>query len=294
MDTNVITWDFSRKRIQSESIGTIPAGAVHNILNLQTPDWTQELLNSLDEKNCLYREFFENLFRLKQVSITSTESTITLDSMMTVEDPITLAPWELYIDTFIRYTPCPVDLDLDEELDEYIINLLTSIGIKVWVTEDDTSLNKPQVRVPLSDVPDFLEKEIFSEKRINRKQIDEYEVLVDVDNPQKWFHIDANIFIDAQTFPVFLLMLDIVQRATRNGESPAPDTSVEISKSEHHRYCIITMTFSELCEQVDAAILRKWPLYKNYTDPIFVRNIVYNKYILPRYIPEPDDDTDDE
>jgi hypothetical protein len=41
------------------------------------------------------------------------------------------------------------------------------------------------VRVPLSDVHDFLKKEIFSEKRINKKQIDEYEVLVDVDNPQK-------------------------------------------------------------------------------------------------------------
>ena len=89
-------------------------------------------------------------------------------------------------------------------------------------------------------------------------------------------------------------MLDIVQRATRNGESPTPDTSVEISKSERHRYYIITMTFSELCELVDAAILGKWPLYKNYTDPILVRNMVYNKYVFPRYIPEPEDDTDDE
>lgn len=294
MSTNVITWDFSQKRIQSESIGTTPAGVVNNILNLQKPDWTQELLRSLDEKNCLYREFFENLFRLKQVSITSKESGITLDSMMTVEDPITLAPWELYVDTFIKYIPCPIDLDLDEELDEYIIQLLTNIGIKVSVTEDDTSLNKPQVRVPLSDVPDFLKKEIFSEKRINKKQIDEYEVLIDVNNPQKWFHTDANLFTDAQTFPVFLLMLDIIQRATRNGESPAPDTSVEISKSERHQYYIITMTFSELCEQVDTAILRKWPLYKNYSNPIDMRNIIYNKYVLPRYIPEPEDDTDDE
>lgn len=115
--------------------------------------------------------------------------------------------------------------------------------------------------------------------------IDDYDIALNLADPENGAYTSADRFRDPHELPLLYMMIEVAQEAYKNGYSPLSETSVEISQYQKNDVATTSMTFVEMCREIDTAILRKWPLYANYQDPAIVRNIVYDKYVVPRILP---------
>ena len=88
-------------------------------------------------------------------------------------------------------------------------------------------------------------------------------------------------------------MMEVVREAMHKGYSPLSSNDIEINKFRKEGVLTIAMTFAEMCQEVDKAILRKWPLYGNHSDSELLRNMVYDKYVAPWILPVVTEDDDE-
>lgn len=294
MTNNVIELQFWKKWIQSPWVDIVDkwSSNVHRVIDMP-PTWEQETIATLKKEKRSYIDFFIKLIEIKKVAIYSKESDITTDSIMIVSEESTWASWEIWVDTFMRYLKFPEHFDTENELSSYMIHFLDSRWITVSLSVDDTDIDPPQELISLEAIWEFYPENIPSVQRIDNKLYDSYEVATNLENPIEWYLTDSDYFTNSETLPLLYMMLDVVQQSTHNGVIPPDSMSVEISKYEKHKLITIRLTFRELCELVDEAIVRKFPLLANYSDPITRRNIVYNTHIVDRKIQFADDELED-
>lgn len=173
----------------------------------------------------------------------------------------------------------------DDQLSWYIMSLLNVANIDIGLHVNDEWDNNPQKITPLSELEQFIPEKTLSAIWDGKKMIDDYDIALNLADPENGAYTSADRFRDPHELPLLYLMIELAQEAYKNGYSPLSETSVEISQYQKNDVATTSMTFAEMCWEIDRAIIRKWPLYANYRDPAKVRNTVYDKYIVPRILP---------
>lgn len=291
MASNIIKWDFWNNRIKkqwntwNQNIQSNTWATVQSLLTVSEIPWVRHIFSRLDKKNNIYKEFFENLFRIRSITIFSDEPDITLASILSIEDPETWAEWEIGLDSFVRLLDMPPGAIHDDQLSWYIMSLLNVANIDIGLHVNDEWDNNPQKITPLSELEQFIPEKTLSAIWDGKKMIDDYDIALNLADPENGAYTSADRFRDPHELPLLYLMIELAQEAYKNGYSPLSETSVEISQYQKNDVATTSMTFAEMCWEIDRAIIRKWPLYANYRDPAKVRNTVYDKYIVPRILP---------
>ena len=291
MASNIIKWDFWNNRIKkqwntwNQNIQSNTWATVQSLLTVSEIPWVRHIFSRLDRKNNIYKEFFENLFRIRSITIFSDEPDITLASILSIEDPETWAEWEIGIDSFVRLLDMPPGAIHDDQLSWYIMSLLNVANIDIGLHVNDEWDNNPQKITPLSELEQFIPEKTLSAIWDGKKMIDDYDIALNLADPENGAYTSADRFRDPHELPLLYMMIELAQEAYKNGYSPLSETSVEISQYQKNDEATTSMTFAEMCWEIDRAIIRKWPHYANYRDPAIVRNIVYDKYIVPRILP---------
>ena len=291
MASNIIKWDFWNNRIKkqwntwNQNIQSNTWATVQSLLTVSEIPWVRHVFSTLDSKSDIYKEFFENLFRIRSITIFSDEPDITLASILSIEDPETWAEWEIGIDSFVRLLDMPPGAIHDDQLSWYIMSLLNVANIDIGLHVNDEWDNNPQKITPLSELEQFIPEKTLSAIWDGKKMIDDYDIALNLADPENGAYTSADRFRDPHELPLLYMMIELAQEAYKNGYSPLSETSVEISQYQKNDEATTSMTFAEMCWEIDRAIIRKWPHYANYRDPAIVRNIVYDKYIVPRILP---------
>lgn len=291
MASNIIKWDFWNNRIKkqwntwNQNIQSNTWATVQSLLTVSEIPWVRHIFSRLDRKNNIYKEFFENLFRIRSITIFSDEPDITLASILSIEDPETWAEWEIGLDSFVRLLDMPPGAIHDDQLSWYIMSLLNVANIDIGLHVNDEWDNNPQKITPLSELEQFIPEKTLSAIWDGKKMIDDYDIALNLADPENGAYTSADRFRDPHELPLLYMMIELAQEAYKNGYSPLSETSVEISQYQKNDEATTSMTFAEMCWEIDRAIIRKWPHYANYRDPAIVRNIVYDKYIVPRILP---------
>ena len=291
MASNIIKWDFWNNRIKkqwntwNQNIQSNTWATVQSLLTVSEIPWVRHVFSTLDSKSDIYKEFFENLFRIRSITIFSDEPDITLASILSIEDPETWAEWEIGLDSFVRLLDMPPGAIHDDQLSWYIMSLLNVANIDIGLHVNDEWDNNPQKITPLSELEQFIPEKTLSAIWDGKKMIDDYDIALNLADPENGAYTSADRFRDPHELPLLYMMIELAQEAYKNGYSPLSETSVEISQYQKNDEATTSMTFAEMCWEIDRAIIRKWPHYANYRDPAIVRNIVYDKYIVPRILP---------
>lgn len=176
---------------------TTQVGAeVHSLSIISHVPWVKTALQRVSKRDPIFREFFDNLFRVRSVSIRSDEPEITLASIMKVTDPETDAEWELDVANFIRFVDIPPHALADEEFTEFMSHLMNvadiTIGLSVNDNEDDeASQNRTRDK---ADVPDFSLSKPFLARWNGTQFVDDFECVINTADIENSLYIHANRF----------------------------------------------------------------------------------------------------
>lgn len=291
MESNVVLWNFWKNRLNhlgntnSRAVQSNSGASVQSLLSVSQIPWVRHVFSTLDSKSNIYKEFFENLFRIRSVTISSDEPEITLASIMNVKDSENGAEWEIGLDSFVRLLDMPPGAIQDGQLSGYIMSLLNVANIGIWLHVNEEWDSNPQKITPLSELKEFIPEKTLSAVWDGKKMIDDYDIALNLADPENGAYTSADRFWDPHELPLLYMMIEVAQEAYKNGYSPLSEMNIEISQYQKNDVVTTSMTFAEMCWEIDRAIIRKWPLYANYKDPTIVRNIVYDKYVVPRILP---------
>lgn len=269
---------------------------VHALLSWSRIPWIRHVLGEFKWGKEIFRDFFENLFRLQAVSIRSDEPDITLASIMEVFDPETWGRWQLGVDVFMKYLPLPPWALSDTELTGYISKLMDIASIDIALSLDDSDEYLDPKISKLSEIVGFAPENLPLYVLEWKKMTLGHDIATQIQEFENAVYISYEHFTEKQTdMKLIHMMTAFMMKALSQGYSPLYEGVIEISayNDKEKSTGTIVLSFRELCEEVDNAILRKWPLYANYSDKTLVRNIVYDKYIAPYLISDEIEDEEE-
>lgn len=292
MSNNVIEgrfwWERNKEReVSIPHIASQVWASVHSLSTLSYVPWVKTALQRVAKKDPIFREFFENLFRIQSVSIRSDEPEITLASIMKVTDPETSAEWELDVANFIRFVNIPPHALADEEFTEFMSNLMNvaniAIGLSVNDNEDDeASQNRTR---HLKEVPDFSLSKPFLARWNEKQFVDDFELVINTTDVANSLYIHANRFRNPHEAPLWYMALHMILQWLEAGIAPDSSISVEITHYRDDITDTVQMSFSELIELTYNTLVSLFPLYANYGDRFQVLVKLHTKYVDSMILP---------
>ena len=120
-----------------------------------------------------------------------------------------------------------------------------------------------------------------------KKMICGYSICTQIQTPENSVYVDYDHFTQERTnMQLIHMMTAFAIKAMSQGYTPSYEGIIEITRYDDkvRDVATITLTFRELCEELDKSILKKNPLYANYSDPGKVRNVFYDTYVSPYLI----------